>query len=160
MYKLLVLFTILFQQQPFMVKSVDFANNHYIPRKFTCEGMNYSPGLRFDNIPHGTKSIALIVDDPDSPNGEFVHWVMWNIPVSSKIAENGAPGIQGKNSMNENRYYGPCPPNGIHTYQFKAYALNSTLQLSKESGKAELIKAMEGHVIAESSIKGLYRSKE
>ncbi|MBK7309592.1 MAG: YbhB/YbcL family Raf kinase inhibitor-like protein [Sphingobacteriaceae bacterium] len=137
----------------------DFADNNYIQFKFTCDGENLSPGLVLDNIPEGTKSLALIMDDTDSPNGEFVHWVMWNMPVKSKIVQNKAEGIVGKNTQGKNMYYGPCPPNGMHTYHFKVYALNSLLELPASSGKAELLKAIEGHIIELAVLKGRYSRK-
>lgn len=154
-YTLLWLYFLLFQQ-PFTVKSPDFANNHYIQFKFTCDGQNISPGLVFENIPKNTKCFALIMEDADVASGEFVHWLMWNIPVRSKLLENTAPGIQGKNGHKQNVYFGPCPPNGEHTYHFKVFALNQLIKLSPESGKAELLKALEGHVLAQSELIARY----
>jgi Raf kinase inhibitor-like YbhB/YbcL family protein len=151
---------ILFLQEPFKVKSPDFANGHMMPFRFTCDEKNLSPGLSFENLPKGTKSLALIVDDTESPNGEFVHWVMWNIPTIGPIKENSAPGIQGKNSRGENKYFGPCPPNGLHTYNFKLYALDINLNINKSSGKSELLKAMEGHTLAEAIVTGKYKSNK
>ncbi len=156
---LLIIATIILFPKPLSVKSPDFADNNYIQFKFTCDGENLSPGLVLDNIPEGTKSLALIMDDTDSPNGEFVHWVMWNMPVKSKIVQNKAEGIVGKNTQGKNLYYGPCPPNGMHTYHFKVYALNSLLELPTSSGKAELLKAMEGHIIEQGVLKGRYSRK-
>lgn len=142
-----------------MVKSPDFADNNYIQSKFTCDGMNLSPSLKFENIPENARSIALIMDDTDSPNGEFVHWVVWNIPISSKIPENKVVGIVGKNSQGKNKYYGPCPPNGMHTYHFKAYALDTILDLPESSGKPELLKAMDSHILSQAILKGRYSRK-
>jgi hypothetical protein len=139
------------------VKSLDFANNNYIPVKFTCDGGNLSPGLKIENIPAGAKSLALITDDTDSPNGPFVHWVLWNIPLTGKIAENKPEGIQGLNSANQNKYFGPCPPNGIHTYHFKIYALDITLDIAANSGKKELLSAMEGHILSSAELLGRYK---
>lgn len=156
---LFIFISFLFLQKPFTVKSPDFADNNYIQFKFTCDGKNMSPGLVLENIPSDAKSIALIMDDTDSPNGEFVHWVMWNMPVNAKIAENKAVGTVGKNSHGENKYFGPCPPNGMHTYHFKVYALNSLLDIPSGSGKAELLKAMEGHILEQAALKGRYARK-
>jgi Raf kinase inhibitor-like YbhB/YbcL family protein len=154
---LLILFSfIILPKKPFVVKSVDFAEGHNIPFKFTCDGQNINPGMIIENIPKKTKFFALIIDDIESPNGEFVHWVMFNIPKSEKIAENSAPGVVGKNSMGMNKYFGPCPPNGIHTYNFKLYAIDDSLALPKETGKVELLKAIQGHVLAESKFTGKY----
>lgn len=140
-----------------MVKSPDFAYDHYMQFRFTCDGENISPGLILENIPKGTVSFALIMEDIDSPNGAFVHWVMWNIPASAKILENSAPGTQGKNSRGQNSYFGPCQPNGIHTYYFRVYALNSTLSISKSSGKAELLKAMQSQIISQATFRARYQ---
>jgi Raf kinase inhibitor-like YbhB/YbcL family protein len=156
---LFIIICFFFFPKAFTVKSPDFADNNYIQFKFTCDGNNVSPGLILENIPGDTKSLALIMDDTDSPNGEFVHWVMWNMSVTTKIIENKAVGTVGKNSHGENKYYGPCPPNGMHTYHFKVYALNSVLELSENAGKAELLKAMEGHILEQATLKGRYSRK-
>lgn len=104
MKHLIILFAFLFiQKKPFTVKSTDWADTHAIPFKFTCDGLNLSPALVFENVPKKCKSIALIVDDTESPNGEFVHWVMWNIKPGDKIEENLPKGIQGKNSIGQNK---------------------------------------------------------
>lgn len=152
-----VLMALVFFQKPFEVKSPDFAYDHYMQFRFTCDGENVSPGLFLENIPEGTTSFALIMEDIDSPNGAFVHWVMWNIPVSSKIPENSAPGTLGKNSKGQNTYFGPCQPNGIHTYYFRVYALNSSLRIPASSGKAELLKAIEGHLISQAVFRARYQ---
>jgi Raf kinase inhibitor-like YbhB/YbcL family protein len=156
---LLIIVAPFFLQKQFTVKSPDFADNNFIQFKFTCDGKNVSPGLVFENIPGDTKSIALIMEDTDSPNGEFVHWVMWNMPVKNKVVENNPEGTFGKNTHGENKYYGPCPPNGMHTYHFKVYALNSVLDLPSSGGKPELLKAMEGHILGQAVLKGRYSRK-
>jgi hypothetical protein len=156
---LLILFTAtVISQTTLTVKSSAFANGNYISEKYTCEGENYNPEIEVENIPAGAKSLALIMDDTESPNGEFVHWVMWNIPVKGKINEKIAPGVQGKNSKKENKYYGPCPPNGIHKYHFKIYALDKNLDLPASTDKAALLKAMEGHILANGELVGQYKS--
>ncbi len=139
------------------VKSPDFRNNDTIPKKYTCDGLNINPSLIIKDIPKSAQSLTLIIDDPDASNGIFDHWVMWNIPPQQKIEEASAPGIQGKNSEKENKYTGPCPPNGIHHYHFKIYALDIKLDLPDSSGKQELKKAMEGHIIAFGELIGLYK---
>ena len=139
------------------VKSPAFGPNESIPSKFTCEGDNVSPELRVDNIPSETGCLALIMDDPDASSGTFDHWIMWNIPVTDKIAENKAPGVQGKNGRGENKYTGPCPPIGTHHYHFKIFALDKMLDLQEGSGKQELLRAMEGHIIAKGELVGLYK---
>lgn len=141
------------------VRSTAFANKHYIPARFTCEGLNLNPELVISDIPENTQSLALIVDDPDSPNGAFDHWIMWNIPVTKKIKENSAPGVQGKNGRAENKYTGPCPPNGIHEYHFRVYALDNKIDLPADSDKKALLKAMEGHIISSGELIGLYKQQ-
>jgi Raf kinase inhibitor-like YbhB/YbcL family protein len=155
--KYLAFIFFLYLQKPFTVQSPDFAYDHYMQFRFTCDGQNISPGLVLENIPRGTQSLALLMEDIDSPHGEFVHWVMWNMPVKTRIPENTAPGIQGKNSHGKNCYFGPCQPNGIHTYYIRLFALNSLLNIPGNSGKAELLKAMEGHIISLTSFRARYQ---
>src|ERR1051326_2842006 len=107
------------------ISSTAFSNGGHLPAKYTCEGENISPPLTIKNIPREAKSLALIMEDPDAVFGTFDHWLMWNIPPHEEIEENTFPGIQGENSSGTNSYYGPCPPNGVHTYQFKLYALDA-----------------------------------
>lgn len=145
------------QEKELTVKSSAFAQGHYIPLKHSCGSKNINPDISIEGLPAKTVSMVLIMDDTDSPNGEFTHWLMWNIPPIKKIKENSAPGIQGKNSKNENKYHGPCPPNGIHTYNFKVYALDTKLQLADTSGKKTLLNAIEGHVISSGELKGLFK---
>jgi Raf kinase inhibitor-like YbhB/YbcL family protein len=139
------------------VSSPAFTNNSSIPSKYTCDGKSINPELNIGNIPAEAKTLAIIVDDPDAPKGTFVHWVMWNIPVKEKILENSAPGFVGKNEKNENKYTGPCPPSGTHHYHFKIYALDTTLDLQGYSHKQDLLKAMEGHIIASGELIGTYK---
>lgn len=153
---LFVLISLVCFQKPFLVKSPDFAFDHFMQFRFTCDGENISPGLIFENIPEGTIALALVMEDIDSPNGAFVHWVMWNIPVRQKMEENRSPGVLGKNGRGQNSYFGPCQPNGIHTYHFFVYALNSFLSIPVTSGKAQLLKAMEGHIISKATFKARY----
>lgn len=157
MRAIIILTAFLFQQGALKVKCTAFANGNYFPLKYTCNGQNINPTLIIDDIPKNTISLALIMDDTESVNGEFDHWVMWNIPPVKKIAENTTPGVQGRNSNKQNKYYGPCPPNGVHTYNFKVYALDTKLQLSDTCGKRDLLKAMEGHVLASGTTKGLFK---
>jgi Raf kinase inhibitor-like YbhB/YbcL family protein len=138
------------------VTSTAFAMDAQIPSKYTCDGKNINPELSISNLPKGTITLALIIEDPDAPKGTFDHWVMWNIPPSSKISENSAPGAQGQNGNKENKYYGPCPPSGTHHYHFKLYALDSELNLPGSTNKKELLEAMEGHILAQAELIGLY----
>jgi Raf kinase inhibitor-like YbhB/YbcL family protein len=140
------------------VKSSAFEANKKIPKKYTCDGDAINPPLTIEGVPKEAKSLALIFDDPDAVSGTFDHWIMWNIPPStSKIEENSAPGIQGLNSAREASYHPPAPPSGSHHYTFKLYALDQTLNLPSTTKKAALLKAMQGHILAEGEIIGLYR---
>ena len=139
------------------LKSPEFKNNEYIPKKFTCRGENINPALIIENIPAKTVSLAITVDDPDAPSGDWVHWVMFDIPIVSKIEENSAPGRHGINDSGRMRYDGPCPPFGIHRYIFKLYALDINLNLAEGITKAELEKAMEGHILAKADLTGLFK---
>ena len=141
------------------VKSPAFADGELIPAKYTCDGENISPEITVENVPEGTKTLALIMDDPDAPKGTFVHWVMWNMPVTKTLRENTAPGTQGKNGRGENKYTGPCPPSGTHHYHFKIYALDTRLDIPASSDKAALLYAMKGHILAEGELTGLYSKK-
>jgi Raf kinase inhibitor-like YbhB/YbcL family protein len=146
------------------LKSGAFKEGEFIPKKFTCDGENVSPPLEWGEIPKGTKSIAIICDDPDAPRGTWVHWVIYNIPPSTislqenipyeKVLEDGT--IQGKNDFRKIGYGGPCPPNGIHRYFFKIYALSVTLALAPGLTKGELLHAMEEHIISEGKLMGKY----
>ncbi len=140
-----------------MVKSPAFTNNGNIPTKYTCDGENVNPELNIDELPKETKSLALIVDDPDAPNGNFVHWLMWNIPPKTKIEENTSPGIQGKNSKQENKYYGACPSKGIHHYHFHIYAIDTKLVLPGDTDKSALLRAIDGHILGTGEIIGVYQ---
>lgn len=143
------------------VKSV-FANNEKIPAKYTCDGNDTSPPLESSEIPTGTKTLAIIADDPDAPMGTWVHWLVWNIPVSGttvKINEGEKIGTEGKNDFGKKEYGGPCPPSGTHRYFFKIYALDTELTLEEGSTKAQLEKAMKGHILAKAELIGLYSRK-
>ncbi len=128
------------------IESSAFGNGDLIPAKYTCVGVNIAPNLRFSEIPEGTQSLALIVDDPDAPSGDFVHWIVWNIDIFGDISS----GVQGKNGFGENKYGGPCPPSGTHRYFFKLYALDSFLNLPSSSTKSDLLSAMESHILEQS----------
>jgi len=139
------------------VSSSAFENNKLIPAKYTCDGANVNPPLTIEGVPDGAKSLVLIVDDPDAPMGTFDHWVVWNIPPTSKIEENIAPGTEGVNDYRKHSYGGPCPPYGTHRYFFKVYALDAKLDLSPNSRKKDVEKAMQGHALAKGELIGLYR---
>ncbi|HET9434757.1 MAG TPA: YbhB/YbcL family Raf kinase inhibitor-like protein [Chitinophagaceae bacterium] len=139
------------------VISTVFSHKGHIPPQYTCEGENINPALIIRNFPDNTRTLALIVEDPDAPNGTFDHWVVWNIPPNEAIAERSNAGINGTNSFGKTGYGGPCPPSGVHRYFFKVFALDAELNLKAGSGKNELLDAMKGHVLATGEIMGLYQ---
>jgi Raf kinase inhibitor-like YbhB/YbcL family protein len=139
------------------ISSPSFSQNGFIPSTFSCEGENKNPALSIKNIPAGTQSLALIVEDPDAPQGTVYHWVAWNIEPTGTIPEKTPVGTQGKNTKGENGYMGPCPPIGIHHYHFKVFALDSKLDLREGSTKAQLEDAMKDHVIGSGELIGLYQ---
>ena len=150
----------------FAIRSSDFANGANIPRAFTCDGEDRSPGLEWSGEPSGTKSFALIADDPDAPVGTWVHWVTYNIPASAHSLAGGtekkeqlADGSrQGRNDFRKTGYNGPCPPPGkTHRYFFKLYALGSELKLGTGATKADLERAMSGHILAQAEWMGRYQ---
>jgi hypothetical protein len=144
----------------FQITSPAFQNNGQIPRLYTCDGKDINPALVIAGVPQGTRSLALICDDPDAPVGIWVHWVAWNIdPGVKEIKENTVPSgaVQGVNDFRKHAYGGPCPPSGTHRYFFKVYALDQMLQIGPNSTKADLEKAMKGHVLAEGQLVGLYQ---
>jgi Raf kinase inhibitor-like YbhB/YbcL family protein len=139
------------------LKSPAFENNNNIPKRFTCDGEGVNPPLEIENIPNGAKSLALIVDDPDAPMGTFVHWVVYDIPIVTKIEENSVPGKQGVNTMRGKNWVSPCPPSGTHRYIFKLYALDTELKLKDGADKRAVEKAMESHVLGKAELIGLYK---
>ena len=139
------------------VKSPAFENNKLIPSKYTCDGEEVSPPLTVEGIPKKTKSLSLIMEDPDAPAGLFIHWLVWNIPPTDKIQENSIPGTEGLNTNKKNSYHGPCPPGGTHRYYFKVYALDTLLKLGALSDKEVLENAMQNHILAYGELIGLYR---
>jgi len=141
------------------VSSPVFQNNGFIPAKYTCDGDDINPPLRIEGIPKETVSLVLIVDDPDAPMGTWDHWVVWNIPPTERIEENSVPGTEGLNDSRKHSYGGPCPPSGTHRYFFKVYALDTRLDLSPNSRKKDIERAMGAHIIAKGEIVGLYRRR-
>ena len=139
------------------ITSSAFKENQFIPKTFTCDGRNVNPALDIDHIPNEAKSLAIIVDDPDAPTGCWVHWVMWNVPVTHHLKENDAPGTQGMNDSSKHIYSGPCPPKGTHHYHFKIYALDCKVEIPVSSSKNDLVKAMNGHIVGFGELVGLYR---
>ncbi|MFC1949753.1 YbhB/YbcL family Raf kinase inhibitor-like protein [Chloroflexota bacterium] len=148
------------------ITSPAFADGDDIPFKYSCDGQDKSPELAWSGVSEGTQSFALILDDPDAPGGTFTHWLIFNIPADSlglpealskySQLDNGA--TQCRNDFGTYGYGGPCPPAGAaHHYHFKLYALDQTLDLSAASTKAQLLNAIEGHILAQAELVSLYQ---
>ena len=140
-----------------------FQEGAAIPARYTCEGADISPPLAWSGAPSGTKAFALINDDPDAPAGTWVHWVLFNVPGGVTHLPEGAElsgALQGRNDSRKNGYSGPCPPPGKpHRYFFKLYALDAPLPLKPGATKADVEKAMQGHVLAETQLMGTFARK-
>lgn len=134
-----------------------FRQNEKIPVRYTCDGININPSLNLKHIPNEAVSLAIIVDDPDAPNGSFCHWVTWNIPVTHQIKEKEDRGITGMNDFGYHRYSGPCPPSGTHRYFFKLYALDCSFSIPVSCDKNNLEAAMAGHILAFGELEGTYQ---
>ena len=149
------------------LKSSVFEAGGIIPKKYTCDGPDVSPPLSWSDVPAGTKSLALIADDPDAPMGTWVHWVSWNIPPTARALEEDVPkrdtlpnGMkQGTTDFRSIGYGGPCPPSGTHRYFFKLYALDTILNLPPSATKKDLEKATQGHLLAKTELMGKYARK-
>jgi Raf kinase inhibitor-like YbhB/YbcL family protein len=150
--------------------SAAFNSGGSIPQKFTCDGSNLSPPLRWSNLPEGTESVALIVDDPDAPGKTFVHWLLFNLPpdrdvlpedldVEQHFGDAAQTPLEGANDFGDRGYGGPCPPRGdnAHRYFFRLYALDSMLDLGDGVTKRQLTQAMDGHILEEADLMGTYR---
>jgi len=148
----------------FTITSTAFEHEGMIPVKYTCDGADISPPFSWKNAPAGTKSFALICDDPDAPMGTWVHWVLFNLPENTNQLQENIPtdeklgngALQGINSWPRIGYGGPCPPSGTHRYFFKFYALDTMLEVSGEVSKDRLLQAMQGHILAQTEIMGKY----
>ncbi len=149
----------------FELKSTAFENGGFIPKKYTCDGPDVSPPLSWTDPPEETRSLALICDDPDAPMGTWVHWVLFGVPPEIRELPEGVPtektlpwgGKQGRNDFGRIGYGGPCPPRGpAHRYFFRLYALDIEPDLSPGATKRELLRAIEGHILAETELMGRY----
>jgi Raf kinase inhibitor-like YbhB/YbcL family protein len=125
-----------------------------IPKEYTCQGSDINPPLLIEDIPSKARTLALIVDDPDAPMGTFVHWVLYDMPITKTINKNSAPGTQGINDFQRIDYGGPCPPSGTHRYFFKLYALDKKLDLLPGVKKQELEQIMHGHILDQAQLMG------
>jgi len=142
-----------------------FKNGADIPKKFTCDGADVSPQLSWSDAPAGTKTFALLVDDPDAPVGNWNHWTTWDVPASSKVLPEGVPkearlpdgSQQGLNDFHKPGYNGPCPPAGKpHRYYFKLFALDAKLDLKPPATKRDMEAAMKGHILEQAEWMGRY----
>lgn len=138
------------------VSTSAFERGGQIPAKYTCDAEGINPPLDIDKIPEGTHSLAIIAEDPDAPNGTYVHWVVWNIKPVAHIAEQSNPGVSGNNSSGKTGYHPPCPPSGTHRYYFHVYALDTSIGLLAGSSRTQLRQAMVGHILAKGTIMGVY----
>jgi hypothetical protein len=157
------------QPSNLQIRSSAFVPDGEIPQKYTCQGTDTSPPLSFSGVPEGTRSLALIVDDPDAPDPRapkttWVHWVLYNLPADVKGMKEGVQRLptgtlQGLNDWKRNGYGGPCPPVGRHRYLHKLYALDVVLEDLKNPTKGQLEKAMAGHILAKAQLVGTYQKK-
>jgi len=150
----------------FQLTTTAFRDGSSIPKKFTCDGPDVSPALSWGDPPAGTKSLAIICDDPDAPGGTWVHWVLYDLPADTRKLPEGIAkdhqlkngGLQGRNDFGKIGYNGPCPPRGSeHRYFFKIYALDSKTGLKAGAAKSELERAMNKHVLAQAQFVGRYQ---
>ncbi len=145
--------------------STAFKEGQPIPATYTCKGVNVSPPMEWSGVPKTAKTVAIIADDPDAPAGTWVHWVLYNLPADNIGLVENLPatenlktgGFQGENSSGKIGYDGPCPPSGTHRYFFEIYALDAELPLKAGATKAEVEKAMSGHIVAQGQLMGTYR---
>jgi Raf kinase inhibitor-like YbhB/YbcL family protein len=148
------------------ISSPAFQEGERVPAKYTCEGQNVSPQLEWSGVPEKAQSLAFIMDDPDAPSGTFTHWVIFNTPPDSLTSPEALPKEpqlssgtrQGINDAGKIGYYGPCPPPGRpHRYRFTLYALDKELDLKAGASKEQLLRAMEGHILEQARLTGIYQ---
>lgn len=149
---------------PLQLTSPEFAQGDPIPRRFSCDGEDLSPELQWTEPPEGTRSLVLIMDDPDAPRGTWVHWLLYNLPAEARGLPEGVSDAtdqpdgsrHGTNSWGRPGYGGPCPPGGTHRYFFKLFALDQMLDLPALASAADLEAAMQSHVLAQAELMGTY----
>ena len=150
----------------FRIESAAFNQGALIPPRFSCNGENVSPPLKWTDPPAGAHSFALIVDDPDAPGGTWTHWVVFNLPAQTRALDENAPkqdklpngGLQGLNSFESVGYGGPCPPPGkAHRYFFRLYALDTVLRLQPRAPREDVAPALKGHTLGETQLMGLFK---
>jgi len=139
--------------------SPEFEDGGKIPAKYTCDGENINPLLEIKDVPEDCVSLVLIVDDPDAPRGDWVHWMVWNLPPTTEVIGEGTlpdEAMEGYNDFGEMEYGGPCPPSGQHRYQFKLYALDIDLELDEDTSRVVIEKEIAGHILDETMLVGVY----
>lgn len=142
----------------FQITSTAFQNGEQIPIRHTCDDKNTNPPLKIDGVPESARSLVLVMDDLDAPAGEYHHWITFNLPpTTTEIPEGYEPGgISGKGTSGNLDYFGPCPPDGEHTYVFKVYALDQMLDLEEGASYDQVMEAMVGKILAEAVLSGRY----
>jgi Raf kinase inhibitor-like YbhB/YbcL family protein len=141
------------------LRSPAFEDNELIPSRYTCDGEDINPPLEISGVPKETKSLALIMEDPDVPTGTWIHWTLWNIDTFiDQIPAGKAPlgSIEGVTDFGRPGYGGPCPPEGRHRYVLTLYALDTKLDLTASRRAGDLLKAMKGHIVESCTLVGLY----
>lgn len=149
------------------IKSSAFKEGEMIPKAYTCDGKNASPPLTWNDVPVGAKSLTVISDDPDAPSGDWVHWVLFNLPPNVRELPENVPtekrlasgALQGTNDSGKIGYSGPCPPSGTHRYYFRIYALDTELKLEAGARKPQLLETMKGHIVGQGQLMGRYSRK-
>ena len=148
--------------KPITVSSKAFDQGETVPTKFTCDGVDVSPALHWRHIPKKAEALALVVDDPDAPGGTWTHWVVLDIPRTTRVShEDGVPkgGVQAENSWGDASYGGPCPPSGTHRYRFKLYALDEPTGLDEGASLETALDAVAEHATEHGQLVGLYSAK-
>lgn len=148
-----------YENKTLKITTPEFDYMKKMPVKFSCKGEDVNPRLEIEGVPVGTKSLVLIIDDPDAPMGNWDHWIVWNISADTKvIEEDSVPkgAVEGINDFGKNSYGGPCPPSGTHRYFFKLYALDKVLDLPSNSRKKVILDAIDGHILDYSELVGLF----
>ena len=142
------------------ISSPAFRNGDRIPSDYTCDGDDVNPELRIDAVPSGAKSLVLMVDDPDSPSGNWLHWSVWNISADTRVIEEDSVPVaarEGETDFSEIGYGGPCPGYGEHVYRFAIYALDAVLEVPHGAPRPTLEKAMDGHILSSAFLTGRYQ---
>ena len=148
----------------FLLKSTAFENGGRIPRQYTCDGKDLSPALFWTGVPQRAVALALIVNDPDAPRGDWVHWVVFDMPANRRDLPEHLPskdtleggGVHGLNDFGRLGWGGPCPPSGMHQYVFTLHALDAMLKLEPRASRDDVVEAMQGHVLATARLIGKY----